>query len=225
MSCVMKIRTRRGIVSCAATLFLFTIAYCGDIRLRSGDLGIAPGSAVIVDGKPAGTAPCEFSLTMNTRHKIETKAQDGTHQIIYFTSRKAGKSIQTKDVPDWFLDPDLLRPQYPAYDVFASATATSRRIDVGLSKAEEDATTRLIQGKTSVFGTPSNTYGKTLLDSTNSKQYPRLTRGQMDSMAARNGGTIIVTTTSGTVNRTVLQCEIQKFGEQYRVYVLVGKRR
>ncbi len=203
---------------------LFTAFSGGDIRIRTGDLKATVGSVVSVDGKVVGTAPCEFSLKTNVRHTIEVKQKDGETRTFSFIARDVPKSKVVEDIPDWFLNPDLLRSRYPEYATLAGGTAVSSTIEIAMSKAELDATTRLLQGKTSLFSGGKRSGEKEKLDSSSSQYYPKLTRGQMDSLAIATGGRTIVTTSAGTINRTTLQCEIQKVGTMFRVYILVGRK-
>lgn len=196
----------------------------GDIRLQSRDLKISEGSIISVDGKSVGTAPCEIVLTPNRLHKIVVKSTDGTVRTIYYDTRQIKKTQEAKKIPAWFLNPDLVRGEYPGYDTFATATATSKDMQIAVEKAEQDATTKLIQGKTSIFSSTTKPDSKQMLDSSVSKNFPRRTRGQMDSITSTSGGKYIITKASGTVSRTLLRSEIQKIGNSYRAYVLVGKR-
>ncbi len=220
----MKIRVVTGGISILA-IMLFTAFFGeGDIRLRSGDLRIADGSAISVDGKSVGTAPCEIVLTPNKRHKIEVTGRDGIVRTIYYDTRPVKKTQLSKIVPPWFLNPDLVRGEYPGYDVFATATATSRDMQIAVNKAEQDATVKLLKGNGNLYEASTKPVSKRMLDSSTSKNYPQRTRGQMDSMWSSSGGKYIVTDASGTLSRTLLRSEIQRIGDLFRAYVLVGKR-
>ena len=64
-----------------------------------------------------------------------------------------------------------------------------------------------------------------MLDSSKSRYYPKLTRGQMDSLNDVNGGTMVVSSFVSTNEVTFLEYEIQKIGDQFLVYVMEGIKR
>ena len=196
----------------------------GQFRLRSTDLDVPMGSKILVDGKDVGTAPCAIELTTDYRHRIEIKAQDGTTRLCFLTVREVKKSEEVADIPAWFLNPTLLQSDFPDYETLTPATGFSRTISDAIGKAESQRKSESANIRVDHYNTIREPGDKSKLDSTKSKYYPKLTRGQMDSLADVNGGMMVASSYSGSSEATVLEYEIQKSGDGYRAYILTGRR-
>jgi hypothetical protein len=211
-------------------IFLSAVVLAGfgltdDLRVRSTELKIVDGSEIKLDGKTIGAAPCEITMQMNLRHTLEAKSPAGIIRFFFLATKEGDNQAQTKNMPAWFLNPDVVRSEFPDYDTLAAATAISRMLQVAISKADVEATAKLAQGRANALSSSLKPDLRTMLDSARSRTLPERTRGQMDSISRATGGTTIVRSFSGTVTRTVLQYEIQKIGDTFRVYVLVGHRK
>jgi hypothetical protein len=219
-----------NILKSSAILFLFVFTSLGatapqdEMLMRSTDLGIEHGTTIEIDGKLVGTAPCAIALKTNIRHKFELKSPVGYLRSYFVTVRSLKKSGELNNIPAWFLDPTSLRSEFKGYANLTPTTAASATIADALSQAEA----KIRRGVTGVSINRYNTVmapaGKRMLDSSKSKYYPKLTRGQMDSLNDVNGG-IMVKQSLGTSDRIeFLEYELQKVGDRYQVYVLAGSR-
>jgi hypothetical protein len=196
----------------------------GTLRLQSRDLGISNGSEIRIDGKVIGTAPCEFTLRTSARHKLELKAQNMAVETCFLTVKVLKKSELVDNIPAWFLNPTTLQPKFLHYESLTPATATSATISDAVVKAQSEVRRKLTSTIDRYF-TVREQDGKSKLDSSKSKYYPKLTRGQMDSLSDVNGGKIVAQSLANNGEPVFLEYEIQKVGNEYRVYVLAGEKR
>ena len=180
---------------------------------------------ITIDGKAVGIVPCEMKLKTKIHHKFELKSPDGTVKRYFLTARNLKTSEVVDNIPAWFLNPASRQSEFKDYETFTPATATAGTISDALSKAEADGRTKLTMGGIDHYSTFKQSDGKGKLDSSKSKYYPKLTRGQMDSLAAVNGGKIVTGSFSEADEAIFLEYEIQKIGDQYRVYVLAGQKK
>jgi hypothetical protein len=208
-----------------ALMFFGAILPAGEFLIRSTDLRIKPGTGITIDGKFVGIAPCEMRLKTKIRHKFELKSPDRTVKIYFLTVRNLKTSEVVDNIPAWFLNPTSRQSEFKDYETFTPATAIAGSISDALSKAEADGRSKLAKGGVNHYFTVKESDGKGKLDSSKSKYYPRLTRGQMDSLAAVNGGKIVAGSFSEADEAIFLEYEIQRIGDQYRVYVLAGEKR
>jgi hypothetical protein len=194
----------------------------GEMLLRSADLGIEHGTRIEIDGKLVGIAPCAISLKTNIRHKFELKSSEGKVRTYFLTVRNLIKSDEFNNVPGWFIDPASLRSDFKEYGNLTPTTAASATIADAVSQAEAKIKARVTGMSVNRYNTVMEPAGKRMLDSSKSKYYPKLTRGQMDSLNDVNGG-IMVTQSLGTSDRIeFLEYEIQRVGDKYQAYVLAG---
>jgi hypothetical protein len=196
-----------------------------DIRIQSKDLKIDPGTGISVDGKVIGVAPCEFKLRTKIRHKVELKSRDGNVRTYFLTFRELKNSEKVGNIPAWFLDPASLKNDFKDYENLASSTVSAATIAEALSAAEAKLTSRASGIRENRYNTMVEPAGNRKLDSSKSKYYPKLTRGQMDSLNDVNGGTMVASSFASINDVTFLEFEIQKIGDQFLVYVLAGIKR
>ena len=197
----------------------------GSIVIKSSDLNIEPGAEVRVDGILAGIAPCKIDFKTGTRHKCLTKSSDGTVIVFFLTSRELEKSQEADHFPAWFLDPPSLQSDFTDYVHLTPATAASATLSDAIGQAEARIRKRTMGVGINRYNTIKESAGNQMLDSSKSKYYPKLTRGQMDSLNDVNGGAMVASSLSRASDVTFLEYEIQKIGEGYRVYVLGGQER
>jgi hypothetical protein len=196
----------------------------GQMHVRSTDLNIASGREIRIDGKAIGTAPCEFTLKTSTRHKLELKAQNVAAKTYFLTVKMLKKSELVDNIPTWFLNPATLQPKFPDYESLTPATATAATIADAVVKAQSEVGRKLTSTVDRYF-TVREQDDRGKLDSSKSKYYPKLTRGQMDSLSDVNGGKIVARSLAENAEAVFLEFEIQKVGNEYRVYVLASDKK
>jgi hypothetical protein len=196
----------------------------GEMHLRSDDLKIEHGTKIEIDGTFVGIAPCEISLETKIRHKFELKSPVGNLRSYFVTVRGLKKSDEVNNIPAWFLDPTSLKSDFKEYGNLTPTTAASATIADAVNQAEAKIRRRVTGVSINRYNTVMEPSGKRMLDSSKSNYYPKLTRGQMDSLNDVNGG-IMVKQSLGTSDRIeFLEYELQKVGDKYQVYVLAGSR-
>lgn len=197
----------------------------GELRLSSNDLNIPKGSTIIVDHKKVGTAPCGITLTENIRHVIETRGMDGNTRTYNLTAKTVAKTDLINNVPMWFFTPSELQPDFPGYSKFVTGLALSESVSDAIGKAQAQAKKKSTTIGMNRYNVIRESDSRNMLDSSKSRNYPRLTRGQMDSLNDVNGG-IMVTQSFGVADKVqFLEYEIQKVEDNYQVYVLAGTRK
>jgi hypothetical protein len=206
-------------------LLALNISQAWQFRVLSTDFKIAAGSQIVVDGKPVGTAPCQITLKTNIRHKLKVENEGGNDRTFCVTWKEVKKSAVVNNIPSWFLNPALLQSDFRDYEALTPGTASSTNLAESIRKAELDVEAKLAGGGVDRYFTIRQSDSKGRLDSGSSSYYPKLTRGQMDSIANVNGGKIVARSLSETNKPDFLELEIQKTGSEYRVYVLAGKRK
>jgi hypothetical protein len=209
----------------ALILVVLNVSQAGQFRLSSADLKITGGSQIVVDGKSVGTAPCQITLRTNARHKLEIKDEGGNTRTFFVIEKEVKKSDVVNSIPAWFFNPTLLQPDFRDYEALSPGTASSTSLAESVSKAELDAKTKSTGGSVNRYLTIRESDRRGRLDSSSASSYPKLTRGQMDSLADVNGGRIVARSLSETINPDFLEIEIQKVGREYRVYLLAGRRK
>jgi hypothetical protein len=215
---------RFGIFALIIAAVCATPLHADELRFSSADLRIASGSTIIIDGKTIGIAPRHIALTTNFRHKIEIKPHNGYAQMYYITAKALSKSALVDNVPAWFFNPPSLQSEFPGYLRFTPTTASSESLADAIGKAEGEAKKKLTTIAVNQYNTVRESDNGNRLDSSKSKYYPRLTRGQMDSVNDVNGG-IMVKQSFGVIDRVqYLEYEIQRVDGKYQVYVLAGSR-
>lgn len=198
--------------------------HAGELRLRLSDFNITKGDTVIIDGKTVGAAPNEFTLKTNIRHKIEVKSHSGNVQTFFVTTKELTKSELVNNIPAWFFNPRLLQKDFPGYNALTPATANAAMLSDAVNKAEQEARSKLTHSNVDRYITVREPTGNGRLDSSNSNYYPRLTRGQMDSLNDVNGGKMVARSLAETSKVAFLEYEIQKVDNKYQVYVLAGEK-
>ena len=201
----------------------FAVVPKGTLRIQSSNLGIGGGNEIRIDGKTIGIATCEIALRTNARHKVELKAQNGAVQTYFLTVKTLKKSELVDNIPPWFLNPTLLQPDFPNYEGLTSITAISESIPVAINKAEAEGKAKLAKSVMNRSSALKEVDGKGKLGSSKSRYYPKLTRGKMDSLNDVNGGKMVAQSLSEASEVMLLEFEIQKIGNEYRVYVLAGR--
>lgn len=193
------------------------------VRIQSDDLRIPSGDKIVIDNRLIGTAPCAISLKTSVRHKCEIKTRDGNVRTVFLTTKELKKSQEVENIPAWFVNPTMLQTDFPAFTQFTTATAVATSLRGAVDRAGVEARRKIPKGMINRYTTIREGQGR--LDSTNSRTYPQLTRGQMDSLADVNGGLIVANSLSSNTEPTYLEYEIQKLEKDYRVYLLAGNKK
>ena len=194
----------------------------GQLHVRSTDFNIASGREIRIDGKAIGIAPCEFTLKTNKRHKLELKAQNMVVETYYLNVKMLKNSELVDNIPAWFLNPAALQTNFPDYESLTPSTAASATIADAVVKAQSTVRRKLTSTVNRYFTVKEQ---DSKLDSSKSKYYPKLTRGQMDSLSDVNGGKIVAQSLADNGGLVFLEYEIQKIDNEFRVYVLAAKRK
>ncbi len=196
--------------------------YAQEIHLSSSDIGISSGSRVVVDGTIKGTAPMTLAFRFDVRHKIVTETGGVRAKEFYLTMRVLQKSKEIENIPAWFVTPTLHQSDFSGYASLTPATAITSSIESAMMEVENAVRSKMSRRMMNRYNTVQAGQGK--LDSSSSSYYPNLTRGQMDSLADVNGGSMVVKSFPPVPTIEFLEYEIQKIGERYRVYVLAGSK-
>lgn len=198
--------------------------HAGELRLQSSDLSIAKGDTISIDGKTVGGAPYEFTLKTNIRYKIEAKSRTGNVQTFFVTTKELTRSELVKSIPAWFFNPTILQSEFPGYGRFTQTTANAATLSDAMEMAKTEVRTKLKGNTVDRYFTvrPWEANGK--LDSSKSKYYPNLTRGQMDSLNDVNGGKMVTQSLVENARIEFLEFEIQEVDNKYQVYVLAGSK-
>ena len=175
-----------------------------DIQIQSRDLRIDPGTEISVDGKIIGMAPCEFKLRTTIRHKVELKSRDAKIMAFFLTFRELKTSEKVGNIPNWFLDPTSMKDDFKEYGNLTSSTASAATIAEALSTVEAKVTSKSTGIRENRYNTMVEPAERRNLDSSKSKYFPKLTRGQMDSLNDDNGGTMVVSSFVSTNEVTFL---------------------
>lgn len=204
------------------TFTLISLLHAGNLRIHSSELNIPNSTVISVDGKVVGTAPCDILFTTDVRHKIEVKSRDGNIRICYFTTKSLKESELVNNVPVWFFNPTMMKSDFTDCERLTPATASSAILAEAVSKAEADARRKLKTIEVNRYNTIRESNNRSRLDSSTSQYYPKLTRGQMDSLNDVNGGIMVKQSFGVTDKIEFLEYEIQKVDDKYQVYVLAG---
>jgi len=197
----------------------------GELQFQSSDLHISKRAVIAVDGKRVGTAPCRLTLQENVRHKFVIWNLNGTVHTFYLTAKTITKSGLLDSIPAWFLDPTLLKKDFPNYDALIPATSSSETLDEAVNKAEMEATRKSKTLSVDRYNTIRESPPRSnMLDSSKSSYYPKLTRGQMDSLNDVNGGKMVLQSFHEESEPVFLEYEIQRVDNTYQVYILAGKK-
>jgi hypothetical protein len=206
----------------AATTVGLGVLHAQELRVSSSDFDIQPGYKVIVNGKVTGTAPLFIALKLNARHKIATEVSDVRVREFFLTVRDVDKSKEVESIPAWFVNPTLHQSDFSGYTSLTPATSIAASIEAGVKEAQDVVRSKMSRGKVNRYWTIREDQVK--LDSSSSNYYVNLTRGQMDSLNDVNGGKMVLQSSPALSTVTFLEYEIQKIGEEYRVYVLAGRK-
>jgi hypothetical protein len=145
--------------------------------------------------------------------------------MFFVTEREVKKSDVVNNIPAWFFDPTSIQPDFRDYETLTPATASSTSLAESIDKAKKNAAAKFKSGRVDRYYTIRGSDRKEKLDSSSSRYYPKLTRGQMDSLADVNGGKIVARSLSLPTDSVFLEIEIQSIGPEFRVYVLFGNRK
>lgn len=212
------------IFSFLLTFTVIGLLHAGNLPVHSSELKIPKGSVISVDGKLVGTAPCNILLTTDVRHKIEIKSRDGNTRNCYFTVKSLKESELVNSIPAWFFNPTMMQSDFRGYERLTPATASSAILPEAVSKAEADVRRKLKTVVVNQYNTIREPGNRTKLDSSESKYYPKLTRGQMDSLNDVNGGIMVAQSFGESKRVELLEYEIQKVDGKYQVYLLAGEK-
>ncbi len=194
------------------------------LSISSVDLKIADGEKISVDARPAGTSPCTIVLSANVRHPVEVKSEGQTDRMFVVSWKNLKRSQLYINIPAWFLNTKPGESGSQGYADLTTGTAEGKDLGATIDKAFTNAKGRPSGTAIDRYNTIRESDARHGLDSAASSTYPRLTRGQMDSLSNVNGGKIVVSALPASVPRTIVEIEIQKIGVVFRVYVLTGRR-
>ena len=192
------------------------------LSLSSADLKVEDGARVYVDSKFLGTSPCKVLLSPDIRHIIEARSKGRPDHTFFVTWKSLKKSELFDNIPTWFLG--ARQSDYPQYRDLAVGTAQGLNLAQTIDQAATNANGKVSSVRTDRYNTVRGSGQRSRLDSISSRSYPQLTRGQMDSVSDVSGGKIVVRSFPEPGLRGLLEIEIQKVGDEYRVYVLSGGR-
>jgi hypothetical protein len=205
-----------------AAIFGIAFLHAQGISVSSSDLEIPAGYKIVVDGTIKGNAPITLTVKPQLRHKILTESGDVKAAEFYLTVRVVQKTKEIENIPSWFVNPTLHQSDFPGHTTLTPATAVASTLQSALREARSAARSKMMRGMVNRYNTVRESQGK--MDSSSSNYYPRLTRGQMDSLNDVNGGKMVLQSSPASSTVGFLEYDIQKIGEAYRVYVLAGRK-